>query len=96
MQLANVVKSVVGLDEEVLPIGATIYPNPSSGLFTVTTLNASESITIEVYDLLGKRVFNQTDAKAKTTIKLEEREGVYLVKITSGDQTSVKKVVLRK
>lgn len=93
--LGHDVLNVVGLEEEKL-ISSSIYPNPSNGKFTIQTLNASEDIQIEVFDLLGKKVMSIPSAKTKTVLYLKEREGVYLIKITSGEQSLVKRVVLKK
>ena len=40
----------------------TIFPNPSSGLFTVTVSFKSEidKATINIYDLSGKSIFSET------------------------------------
>lgn len=94
--LSNIVTSTVGLAETEFGLGTNIAPNPTSGVFTITTMNATEAIQIEVFDLLGKKVFSNLDANAETIVKLNERSGVYLVKITSGNQSLVKRVVLRK
>ena len=65
----------------------TIYPNPSSSgqnvTFSIADLNEGDKISIEVYDLLGNRIWIKNnlkiaDGKMSTEIKVES--GMYLVK----------------
>lgn len=94
--LTNLVSSVVGLSEVSLDLESTLHPNPSTGSFSITLTNATDEVEIEIFDLLGKKVYSRTTSNAKTTLKLNERDGVYLVKITSGGQSLVKRLVLQK
>lgn len=75
-------------------IGSVIYPNPTSGLFTVSTAS-EEELTINVTDLFGKTVVNGYTFTGKTTIDLmEQRSGIYLVVIQdSKGNRSVKRIV---
>ncbi len=91
----SVVQNTVGLEEQ-KNFDFSVYPNPSNERFTIQTVNAVDDVTIEVYDLLGKRIQLIPNAKAKTTISLKERDGVYLIKITSGQHAFVKRIVLKK
>ncbi len=92
----NTVISVVGLNDETLDLGLTISPNPTSGTFTVNVSNTNEKIDIQVFDLLGKKLLEMNQVKPNTTLTLNEREGIYLVKIKSGDQTRIQKIMLKK
>jgi hypothetical protein len=60
-----------------------IYPNPSSGIFTIESEEAINPQQIEVYDVFGKRVqpiINPNGTSA--TINLENQsKGIYLVRI---------------
>ena len=78
----------VGMDEETvdaLSNGITIYPNPTSNSFNVEIPSfSSETITIEVYDQLGRTVQTGSIAKnisTRTTISLDSYDsGTYFVK----------------
>ncbi len=94
--LSNTVLDVVGLDETEITFGSKVYPNPSNERFTIETTNAPDAITIEVFDLLGKRIQLIENANTKTNIYLKEREGVYLIKVTSGNESYIKRVILQK
>jgi hypothetical protein len=94
--LANNVLNVVGLNDESLDLGLKIYPNPNSGTFTINALNTSDKIDVQVFDLLGKKVLQLNQVNTKTTVTLNERDGVYLVKIKSGNDIRVQKVILKR
>ncbi len=94
--LQSTVLNVVGLDEKTIDLGLTVYPNPTSGIFTIEIANSNEKVDLQIFDLLGKKVLELNQVKSKTNITLNEREGIYLVKIKSGDQTKVQKIVLKK
>lgn len=63
----------------------SLFPNPSSGQFTIKC--EKPLVKIEVIDLLGKKV-RELDANFETTVNIAEgelEEGVYMVKIYLND-----------
>ncbi|MDG2464121.1 MAG: T9SS type A sorting domain-containing protein [Crocinitomicaceae bacterium] len=94
--LGNDVLNVVGLNDKSLELGLKIYPNPNSGTFTINALNTNDKIDVQVFDLLGKKVLQLNQVNPKTTVTLNERDGVYLVKIKSGNDIRVQKVILKR
>ncbi|MBL4704580.1 MAG: HYR domain-containing protein [Flavobacteriales bacterium] len=72
------VDNVVGLLESDNEFGVQIYPNPSNGQFVLEVLNASQ-ISIEVIDILGKRIEFISNAGTRTNMDLGNAQaGVYL------------------
>ena len=72
-----------------------IYPNPSSGTFTIEGLQ--ENSTVTVTDISGRVLYNETHSADKTSFKLEElSNGVYFVQVSSNDQSYVTKIVVNK
>lgn len=72
----------------------TMYPNPSSGLFTVNLGNTSQS-HIELCNGLGELVY--TNDYISSTAVLDLRHlgaGVYSLKVISGNRVTVKEVVI--
>ena len=68
-----------------------IYPNPSSGIFTIQGLRSSAELS--VYDVLGKKIAEEK-VSGKETINLKAQSGMYFYKIVSdGKITSGKMIV---
>jgi hypothetical protein len=66
-----------------------IYPNPTSGLVSIT-FNSIENGSIIVVDILGRNVFQQVLTEAKNSIKLDLNNlqaGVYFIKIYDNEAT---------
>ena len=79
--------------------GLTVYPNPNSGNFTVRFDNpTSEETKIEVYDMRGRRIFENTYTNQgvfNENIQLNNAQaGIYLVTIEDGARKVTKKIVV--
>lgn len=73
----------------------TIYPNPTTHKFTIESATMINSI--EIYDMLGNRVFTQTNINQQSVIELNPAlsfKGVYLVNIYCEGKTYTKEIVL--
>ncbi|WP_116790408.1 T9SS type A sorting domain-containing protein [Flavobacterium psychrotrophum] len=68
-----------------------VYPNPASGQFFVTTDAAAE---VAVYDLTGKEVLKAKYAATGVNIA-NLSQGMYMVKISDGKQTTMKKLIVK-
>ncbi|NUM32564.1 MAG: T9SS type A sorting domain-containing protein [Bacteroidetes bacterium] len=73
----------------------SIYPNPNSGTFTIQTQNSSE-YQLKIFDLLGKEIpFTLTQVNQNTkTIQIPAGKGIYFVKIKSGNDVFVQRVLV--
>jgi len=86
--------SNVGINENNLSNEAIIYPNPTSGLFTVSLIDLEKNTSVTVYSVVGKEVVHQQITKSKTTINLSPyNKGIYFVKIQNGDNVRIKRIV---
>jgi hypothetical protein len=65
----------------------TIYPNPSSGIFTIQSSVISSQSLIEIYNVLGEKVYSQFNIQQSTfNINLSSQpDGVYLYRAINGD-----------
>lgn len=61
----------------------TIYPNPSTGIFNIVS---QQNASVEIYDLLGKLVYNQSLVSGTNSIDISNfNSGVYLLKATDAN-----------
>lgn len=89
-----VVSSCVGLNSVTGNGGIlNIYPNPNTGNFTIETTNVNEML-IEIMDLTGRVVYKTISTLSSTNINFQEfANGVYSLKITSGNNTETIKLI---
>jgi hypothetical protein len=70
----------------------TLYPNPSNGIFTISTQLPTDVVAI---DVTGKEVFRMLNINNQTTLNLTQlQKGLYLLKLSNelGEQT--KKIII--
>ncbi len=73
-----------------------VYPNPIKTQLLVNRKDANSSLTIEVYSILGQMVaqHEMTTGDTELTIRTDEwKDGIYFVKIHSGCDTDIIKVM---
>ncbi len=74
--------------------GLTIYPNPvSSGKIYIASKN-SLAKDIEIFDVLGKRILQQTVSTKEINIS-SLTPGVYIIKIKEGEATATRKLIVK-
>jgi hypothetical protein len=76
----------------------TLYPNPSNGNFTLTLSDYDQNALLTVYNNLGQVVFTEQLLQAGlhqiyTANRLSS--GVYYAKITQGNKSSTKKIIIQ-
>lgn len=75
---------------------ANVYPNPSTGLFTVD-LNSTEKTSIQVYNVVGKLVYSKETSMTSNSIDLSSlAPGIYSLKVVSQKNYGVKQIVITK
>ena len=76
-----------------------IYPNPSKGNFTINMVNTkADKMLVTVYDMMGSTIHefkNINSIPCKVDLN-DLSNGVYYVKIDSGDKTITKKIIISK
>jgi hypothetical protein len=77
----------------ILPI--QVYPNPASDVVVCCT-NTADEIFMEVMDNTGRKVFEKRFTNKYNLVTRDWPAGVYLMKIASGAQTTVQKVVIER
>lgn len=73
-----------------------IYPNPSTGIFTISVANKIVD-KVEVYDVAGKVIVSKNNFSSNnnaSTLDISSvSNGIYFVKITAENQSIVKKII---
>lgn len=75
-----------------MPNSIKVFPNPSTGLFTI---EGSDLLKIEILDMTGKVLKIIQPSGNKTIVDLKElNRGVYFVKTTSDNESKTQKIIL--
>ena len=69
-----------------------MYPNPSNGLIQIAGL--TNFAMVEIYSISGQRVF-QSKYEIDSILNLDLASGIYMIKITEGDKSITKKLVIK-
>ena len=93
------INNVVSLEDELGATAFDLYPNPSSDVFTLfISLVKRKDMTVEVYDLNGRRVFadqQRAVQEYKQDISLGAfSKGIYLLKVQAEGAVVYRKLVL--
>jgi hypothetical protein len=76
--------------------GLTLLPNPSTGNVLVTASGFSNQAHVEVFNILGSRLYLGNLSGGKANLDLNDlKSGVYLVKVTEGKQVAVSRLILK-
>lgn len=74
----------------------SIYPNPNQGQFTVDLSSFSEVVEVTIYDVFGQLILKQElEGSSQRSIQLDAASGIYSVRIFSGGEQYVAKMVVK-
>jgi len=91
---AQEAKQTAKLQETSIIEGLNLYPNPvSNGKVYITSRNDLDKEII-IFDVLGKKVLQTTISSRELNISTIP-PGVYIIKITEGDTTTTRKLIVR-
>jgi hypothetical protein len=71
-----------------------IYPNPSNGNFKINFENSNEKYSVQVFSVLGQKVFEKEYINSSSATVNNLQKGVYLVKITTDTKSVTKKLIV--
>lgn len=93
----DIAKTVVSTGSNVFAEGITIYPNPASEKVTITLSKPYNSASVELYDGLGRLVYKtEISAENNKTIDVSNfSNGIYYVKISAGNNTAAKQLIVK-
>ena len=98
---SNIISSTSVEDHEYMKFatfdeGLMISPNPSNGIFNISSLN-SDIASVEIYDMAGTKLrvnISNTDSKTATFDLTGNAKGIYLVHVVSEGNVIIKKITL--
>ena len=99
---SDCVTSTVGLNENTLSKGFEIFPNPTSGDFTIAVSGiAADKVTVIITEANGKIIMTEEFTNVTESIQLPVdisgvENGIYFVTISANDLKSVRRVVVAK
>ena len=90
-----------GIEDVTFNNAISMVPNPTNGNVTFNITAVEKNLNIRVYNIIGSEVksFNASDVATVFTRSFDFSDlsnGTYLVKITSGDKTATKRLVVNK
>ncbi|MFD2550619.1 endonuclease [Bizionia sediminis] len=77
---------------ELNKLEANVYPNPVKNLLHIT-LSKPEETQVEIYNVLGKNMLQKTIQATGTINTQSLSSGMYILRITQGNQTISKKLI---
>jgi len=78
--------------EEFNPVIVKLHPNPFKNNLTVV-LNSDIETNVEIFDILGKRIFQNAFNRTSTLNLQALKTGIYIIRISQNNKTISKKLV---
>jgi hypothetical protein len=74
-----------------------VYPNPTSGVFTLEMKgdNNPEKANVEIFNIYGEKVFaSEISGQGKHELSLEEKsQGIYVIRVIAGGKAETARIV---
>ena len=91
---SNLVRSDnLGINDVINDKKITIYPNPNNGTFTLDLPNVGAEFQIEIYDIIGHKVFSSKQISSEIIFNTKSK-GIYLIKVYDGKDVYKGKVII--
>ena len=85
--------NILGVEEQLTYKPTSVYPNPTTGQFTVEGANVAK---VDVYNLVGQKVCEQQGSKVVNIDATDWNKGLYFVNIIEENGAVVtKKLVVK-
>jgi len=87
----------IGVEELTALTNVAVYPNPATTEVSFEFTSANEDTQIQIFDLLGNRVFNNTFSNELVTVNTSNyTNGVYIYKLGTANNSSVGRLIVNK
>ena len=72
-----------------------VYPNPSTGMFTVDLNKDWSGGEAKIYNVLGEKIYQSSIINNKSEIDLRKQsKGIYYLQISNSDKVVTKKIII--
>ncbi len=94
------VTSTLGISE-LRGVGIEIFPNPTTGKFTIELKGKNSMVNINIFNAIGTSVFTEnnvmiTDKITKTVDFSKMSEGIYTIKVEGDNGMIIRKIIIQK
>jgi hypothetical protein len=90
--------TTLGADENTFGSNFRLYPNPvPNGQYSIRTPGLTGEVTLEMTNLLGQSVYTRILQVRDHQVNINSSDlshGIYMVKLTQGDQSYTSKLIL--
>lgn len=93
-----IVAKTTGINNLELLNTIKVYPNPTNGMLNITSVEDANIEAINVFDVLGQKVFEAEGLNSKTAMLNLSKliDGIYLIEIKTENGNLMKKVTISK
>lgn len=82
---------ITGIKDDLIKNNLTVYPNPTTGLFTVKSLVNNSDSSLEIINLLGETVYSENIHSSNQTLDIQHLpNGIYILRIGSVTKKIIK------
>jgi endonuclease I/chitodextrinase len=71
-----------------------IYPNPSNGNFNIIFDDSNAAYNVQIFSLLGQKVFEQNNSKSEAISIKDLQKGTYLITVTKDFISRTEKIII--
>lgn len=90
--------SLVGVNEQQQENSLIVYPNPSTGKFTIAFSGTVCSGDVQMVNMMGEKIYSgklSSGLNSKTQITCDVPSGIYFLQIAEGESVYVRKVIVK-
>jgi hypothetical protein len=89
-------QTCAGISESSSENSFLVYPNPANGVFSIILKMTSANATIEIFNMLGRKVYDARLISGMTQIDLSrESKGIYFLRLTQNKTFSTAKILIQ-